>query len=50
MLITLGGRYIAEFLKVAGDLSVEAKLIAADDRVLLCVGDWRHVIMPLSKD
>jgi DNA polymerase-3 subunit beta len=51
MTISLDGRYVREYLKCldAGE-SVEVCLVAPDDRVLFRVGEFLHVIMPLSKD
>lgn len=48
--MTFDGRYLGEFLKVAGDETVDVQLIASDDRALFVSGGWTHVIMPLSKD
>lgn len=51
MTISLDGRYVREYLKCldAGE-SVEVCLVAPDDRVLFRVGEFLHVVMPLSKD
>lgn len=50
MTLSVDPRYLGDFLKAAGDASVEVKLIASDDRMLMEVGEWRHVIMPISRD
>ena len=51
MSITFDGRYVAEVLKVlSGEPTIDLSLIASDDRALITVGNFRHVIMPLSKD
>jgi DNA polymerase III sliding clamp (beta) subunit (PCNA family) len=49
--ITFDAKYVSEVLKV---LSHEAKidlcLIDAEDRALISVANYRHVIMPLARD
>lgn len=48
--IKFDGRYVAEYLKTVGEQSIEIGLIDREDRVLFTVGDWQHVMMPMSKD
>lgn len=49
--ITLAGPYVSEMLKCLDPTAtVDVGIIAADERALFTSGNYRHVVMPISKD